>query len=121
MKTTTVHFGLEKETKGTFRFKETEEDNPICRTLYVSKSVLTSKVDGIWVKLGDKKPKTNGSLAVVEFSKEKETKNTIRYKETEEDKPVCRTLYIAKSVLGDTVPETVYAGIYDKEPVSKKK
>jgi len=120
MKMTTVQFDLEKETKGTYRFKETEEDNPICRTLYVSKTVLTSKVDNIWVKISDKKPKANGSLVVVQFDKEKETKNTIRYKEDEE-KPICRTIYIAKSVLGDSIPETVYAGIYDKEPAKPKK
>jgi hypothetical protein len=123
MKTTVVHFKVEKETKNTVRFKETEEDNPICRTLYVAKSVLgDDKPKEIWLKIGNKKPKTNGALSVVEFGHEKETKNTVRFKETEEDNPICRTLYVSKSILGDNgIPDRIYGAIYDKEPkVSKK-
>jgi hypothetical protein len=44
----------------------------------------------------------------ITFTKEKETKNTIRYKEEAEGKPpIISTLYIQKWFLGDSPPETI--------------
>lgn len=42
----------------------------------------------------------------VTFTKNKETKNTVRYQETGLD-IIIGPLYIQKSFLGDTIPETV--------------
>ena len=40
------------------------------------------------------------------FERERETKNTIRYREMAEyDPPVVGTIYIQKQVLGDSTPE----------------
>lgn len=45
----------------------------------------------------------------VEFVKEKETKNTVRYQETKDDdgKVIIGHLYIQKHFLGDKTPEKV--------------
>lgn len=46
-------------------------------------------------------------LATIAFSKEKETKNTIRYQEEPESgkPPAIGTLYVQKWMLGDETPE----------------
>ena len=50
----------------------------------------------------------------VNMSKERDTKNTIRYASDAEDAPV-RTLYINKEGLGKSVPEKIQLAITAKE------
>jgi len=42
-KLTKLTFAFEKETKGTFRFKEVEQDFPVVGTLYVKRSAFNDK------------------------------------------------------------------------------
>lgn len=47
-------------------------------------------------------------LAEVAFVYARATRNTILYEEVVEgDEPVCRSLYVAKSKLGKTVPQSI--------------
>ena len=51
----------------------------------------------------------------VKFTKERETKNTVRYQEQEEEGFKIGTLYIQKSALGSNPPSQIEVTITDGE------